>query len=65
MNVALQSEVQPTFSEMVYTLLYILLIHVNIYRGGCKYMLNSGRLSLIYEHCVSFFNIFANIVVIN
>ncbi len=47
MNVALQSEVQPTFSEMVYTLfLYILLIHVNIY-GGCKYVLNNIRLSLI------------------
>ena len=48
MNVALQSEVQPTFSEMVYTLfLYILLIHVNIYGGGCKYVLNNIRLSLI------------------
>ena len=48
MNVALQSEVQPTFSEMVYTLfLYILLIHVNIYGGGCKHVLNNIRLSLI------------------
>ena len=47
MNVALQSEVQPTFSEMVYTLLYILLIYVNIYGGGCKHVLNNIRLSLI------------------
>ena len=47
MNVALQSEVQPTFSEMVYTLFYILLIHVNIYGGGCKYVLNNVHLSLI------------------
>ena len=33
--------------------------------GGCKYTLNNGHLSLIYEYCVSFFNIFALIVVIN